>query len=141
MSQILKDVYEVKYGKIDFKTEPLSMANLRELAGICGDLGLSVTDRHLHSVIKGHQKPKDGLDKVLQIHANRLDGQSIIQARAREITCLTVNGVVPGSVILGHTRYCLYCYIPFVGAPKRKYCCPEHGRLYRKQQRQAEREG
>lgn len=135
MSQILKDVYEAKYGKI---TGPLSMANLRELAGICDDMGLPVTDRHLHSVLKGHQHPKPGLERVLEIHANRLDGQSIIQARAREITCLTINGVVEGSVILGHTRYCRYCYIPFVGAPNRKYCCDDHGVLFRRERAKGE---
>ena len=135
MPQILKDIYQAKYGQIDFAKDPLSMANLRELSAICEDLGLPVTERHLHSVIKGHQKPKAGLERALQIYANRLDGQSIIQARAREITCLTINGVMPGSVVLGHTRYCRWCYIPFVGAPNRKYCCDEHGRLWRRERK------
>lgn len=79
------------------------------------------------------------LARALQILANRLDGQSIIQARAREITCLTINGVVEGSVILGHTKYCKWCHIPFVGTPKRLYCCDEHGRLFRAEKRRQQR--
>ena len=132
MSQILRDIYELKYGKI----KPLKLANLEQLATTLNNIGKPKspwTIRLLFSLIKGYKGfvITDQLQKACEIYAAELDGQSYWQARAREEAIIVFNGTTAYHAWLDpHTNIPICarpeCDIRFIKTnPAMKYC-PRH---------------
>lgn len=123
---LLSDVYTEIYPGDDL----FKKANLVELAEILSDIAARAepwTWRYLHGVLKGYRgfSISPELERALTILANKLDGRTDLQARAREITVLTVNSIDEGSLVMGHTQRCPECLLKFVPNHPRRVYCPE----------------
>ncbi|MCB0207695.1 MAG: hypothetical protein KDJ52_00105 [Anaerolineae bacterium] len=125
---LLTAVYREIYGD---PGNPGKMKNLDELAATLSKIAQRDkpwTARYLNALLLGHKgfSITEELELALYTLAGRLDDQPPLQARARPIQVLTINGVLPGSIVLGHTKRCAGCQIPIVPTvPWQKYCCPE----------------
>lgn len=143
---LLKSIYFDLYGPLDVPkrpgAKPVKMANLRELADKLSKIANREkpwTHRYLSSLLSGDKgfSISPELERAIHILENRLDGQPEIQARSRQITVFTVNGIEPDSVVFGHTTYC-YCHLPVVfNHPSRKYCFEECRERARQERRKA----
>jgi hypothetical protein len=129
--KILIDVYFELFNTIELKQTHLT--ELADMLSAIVHLESPWTWKYLYNLLKGYQgfRVTDKLARALQILANQLDGQSEIQARARPVIMLAINGAKPNSVILGHTIRCQYCQLKFVPVvPWQKYCCVKHKKKY-----------
>jgi len=112
------------------------MANLSELADLLNQISKETwTAKYLSSVLNGSLKPSDKLLKTLKVLANKLDGQSPLQAlNPRAITAYSINGNEDGVIIVDHSKQCPHCLVWFVGGPwNKKYCTRECKREFRKE--------
>lgn len=140
MSNLLTSLYTEIYGPID---APGKLKNLTELAATLSTLAAREkpwSGRYLNGVIMGHSGINSSaeLNQAIEILAGQLDGQAPLQARARPMQLLVVNGITPGSVVLGHSVRCPGCQTPIVPrVPWQKYCTRECRDGHYKQQRQA----
>jgi len=139
-ADILRAIYEGMYGPLD---SPGKLKNLTQLAGALSGIARKEpawTARYLNGIVLGHNgfAVSEELERAISILTARMDGQSEAQARSREITVLTTNGIEPGSIVFGHTTRC-YCQLQVVfNHPCRKYCfeeCRQRARAERKRAR------
>lgn len=137
MDNSLKLLYEEMHKDLSGKSKLSKLATLGKLLAKTISREPAWTAHHLNAVIMGYGgfvvTPE--LERAIQIVAMRHDGQPEIQARSRQITVFTVNGIEPDSIIFGHTVLC-YCQRRVVfNHPSRKYCfeeCKERARQERK---------
>lgn len=125
---LLTAVYREIYGDPD---KPGKMKNLDELAATLSKIAQREkpwTARYLNALLLGHKgfSITEELEQALFVLAGRLDDQPPLQARAKPVQVLTINGVLPGSIVLGHTKRCEGCQVPMVPkVPWQKFCSPE----------------
>lgn len=129
MSQTLLQLYQEIYGPTD---APGKMNNLAELGQTLARLINRPTPfgaRQLNGAMCGHKgmAVTVELTTALNILAGKLDGQNPLQANAKPIQLLALNGsVLPGSVVLGKTVRCHGCQTPIIPrVPWQKYCTRE----------------
>lgn len=136
----LRQIYEETYGPLGESGKKKNLTELAETLSKIAGREPAWTWRMLNGIILGHKgfSVTKELERAIHILSARLDGQPEVQARAREITVLTTNGIDPGSIVFGHTTRC-YCQLPVVfNHPGRKYCF-EECRLRARQERKAAR--
>ena len=137
MSQLLKELYEARYGAIDGPGKMKNLADMADSLSRIVNRERPWTNRYLNSLIKGNEgfAVTEELERAIYILTARMDGQSEAQARSREIMVFSTNGIEPGSIVFGHTTRC-YCQLPVVfNHPSRKYCfeeCRQRARQERK---------
>lgn len=116
---------------------PVTMEHIIDLTNRLNRIsGENWTFRYTNSVRKGSLQPSDKFRKAVNILAGLVDGHSPIQARLREITVYSTNGLRDEAIVIAHLtkKRCEYdgCGLEFWGHPNRKYCCDEHGRKARR---------
>lgn len=137
MANSLKSLYEEMYDELAGKSKLSKLTTLGKLLAKTINRKPDWTAHHLNAVIMDYSgfAVTPELERAIQIVGMRNDGQPEIQARSRQITVFTVNGIEPDSVVFGHTVLC-YCQRRVVfNHPSRKYCfeeCKERARLERK---------
>jgi len=120
---VLRDIYHEIYGP------DVTSANLQELAEVLSGIAKrrqSWTWRYLNNILKGYDGfsiSKD-MDKALEVLGRRLDGESDLQSLAHEVRVLALNGIEPGSLVMGHTQRCPGCMIKFVPNHHLRIYCP-----------------
>lgn len=140
-AEILADLYNQTYAK-DKRGKKECLIELADTLSKIASRKRPWTWRFLFSLLNGDKgfSISPELERAIQIAGARLDGQPEIQARSRQITVFTVNGIEPDSVVFGHTVLC-YCQKRVVfNHPGRKYCfeeCRERARLERKEAKKA----
>jgi hypothetical protein len=65
--------------------------------------------------------------EALQVLGAMLDGQSELQAKARQVTVLSIHDLPPNTIIVSPAKACALpgCQVSFVGPPQRRYCSKE----------------
>jgi hypothetical protein len=77
--------------------------------------------------------------RALNVLGAMLDGQSEVQARAREYTVLATHELPGNTVVLVPARQCALpgCRVAFVGYPAQRYCGPECRKEAQRRRREA----
>ncbi len=126
----LKTLYETLYGPLNKSgPTPNITRNCKELAET---LSKAVkrkkpwTHQYLCSILNDEMPLRPALHRAVLIIGARLDGAPPLQARLREISVYTVNGLEPGIIVFGKQTRCGYCQVPILRNPhNRQYCCVE----------------
>lgn len=127
MDNSLKLLYEEMYKDLAGTSKLSKLTTLGKLLAKTIGRKPNWTAHHLNAVIMGYDSfvVTPELERAIQIVGMRRDGQPEIQAKSRQISVFTVNGIEPDSVVFGHTVLC-YCQRRVVfNHPGRKYCFEE----------------